>query len=47
MIWKKKRIGINIILIFFLIVVSIGIDRTITAMGNIHEEEPIYCFDTK
>ena len=47
MIWKKKRIGINLIIIFFYIIVSIGINRTIGVMGNIHEEEPIYCVDTK
>ncbi|OOM77578.1 peptidoglycan-N-acetylmuramic acid deacetylase PdaA precursor [Clostridium puniceum] len=47
MVWKKKRIGINLILIFFLIIVCIEINRTIGVMGNIHEEEPIYCVDTK
>ena len=47
MVWKKKRIGINLFLIFFLIAISIGINKAINVMGNIHEEEPIYCVDTK
>jgi polysaccharide deacetylase family sporulation protein PdaB len=44
--WKKKRIAIDIILIISLVFVSIGISKNIQAMGNIHEEEPIYCVDT-
>ena len=46
MVWKKKRISINLFLIFILIAVSIGIDKGISVMGNVHEEEPIYCVDT-
>ena len=46
MTWKKKRIGVDLILIIFLIVMSIGINRTTQAMGIIHEEEPIYSVDT-
>lgn len=46
MTWKKKRIGIDLILIIFLVFISIGFDKTTQAMGNIHEEEPIYCVDT-
>ena len=45
MTWKKKRIGVDLILILFLIVVSIGINRTTQAMVNNNEEEPIYCVD--
>jgi polysaccharide deacetylase family sporulation protein PdaB len=44
--WKKKRIGIDIFLIIFLVFISIGISKSTQAMGNIHEEEPIYCVDT-
>lgn len=47
MIWKKKRIGIDLILIIFLIIISIGINKTTQAMVNNHEENPIYCVDTK
>lgn len=47
MTWKKKRIGINLSLIFFYIIFSFVINRTIDVIGNIHEEEPIYCVDTK
>ena len=46
MTWKKKRIGVDLILIIFLIFISIGINRTTQAMGNNHEEAPIYCVDT-
>jgi polysaccharide deacetylase family sporulation protein PdaB len=45
-VWKKKRIGINLFLIFILIAVSIGINKGISVMGNVHEEDPIYCVDT-
>lgn len=34
-------------LIFFLMVISIGINKAINVMANVHEEEPIYCVDTK
>ncbi len=44
--WRKKRIGIDIFLIMFLIFISIGISKSTEALGNIHEEEPIYCVDT-
>jgi len=44
--WKNKRIGINLILIFSLIVISIGVNKTTQVIGNTHEEEPIYCVDT-
>lgn len=46
MTWKKKRIGIDIFLIIFLVFISIGISKAIQAMGNIQEEDPIYCVDT-
>ncbi|MCE5222318.1 MAG: polysaccharide deacetylase family protein [Clostridium sp.] len=46
MAWKKKRIWVDLILIFFLIFLSIGINRTTQVMGNIDEEEPIYRVDT-
>ena len=46
MTWKKKRIGVDLILIFFLIFISMGINKTTQVMGNTHEEEPIYCVDT-
>lgn len=46
MVWKKKRIGINISLILLLIIVSIGLNKTISVMGNVCEEAPIYCVDT-
>jgi Predicted xylanase/chitin deacetylase len=44
--WKKKRIGINLFLIFVLLAVSIGINKGISVMGNVQEQEPIYCVDT-
>ena len=47
MTWKKKRIGINLLLIFLLIIASIGISRTINVASKNNEEEPIYCVDTK
>lgn len=46
MVWKIKRIGINLFLIFVLLAVSIGINKGISVMGNVREEEPIYCVDT-
>ena len=46
MAWNKKKIGINLSLLFFLIVFSIGINKNINVIGTIHEEEPIYCVDT-
>ncbi|MDR3595569.1 polysaccharide deacetylase family protein [Clostridium sp.] len=46
MVWKKKRIGLNLILIILLILMSIGASKTIEVMSDIHEEEPIYCVDT-
>lgn len=46
MMWKKKRIGINLFLIFVLLAVSIGINKGISVMGNVQEQEPIYCVDT-
>lgn len=46
--WRKKRVGIDIILIFLLIFSSFGIDKSTQAFGdNVYEEEPIYCVDTK
>lgn len=47
MTWKKTRIGIDIILIIFLIFFSIGISKSTWAVGNIHEEDPIYSVDTQ
>src|SRR5471030_2224352 len=46
-VWKKKRIGIDLSLIIFLIFMSLGISKTTLAMVNNHEENPIYCVDTK
>lgn len=46
MMWKKKRIVINLFLIFVLLAVSFGINKGISVMGNAQEEEPIYCVDT-
>lgn len=46
MAWKKKRIGVDLILIFFLVFISMGINRTTQVMVNTNEEEPIYCVDT-
>lgn len=46
MAWKKKRIGIDIVLIISLIFISIGISKTTAAIGNIQEDEPIYSVDT-
>lgn len=45
MVWTKKRIGIDLVLIVLLIFISIGIDKTTEAMVNTHEEGPIYCVD--
>jgi len=45
-VWKKKRIGIDIILIVFLIFVSIGINKATHVMAKTQEELPIYCVDT-
>lgn len=44
--WKKKRIGIDLVLIIFLIFISIGLNKTTYAMVNANEVEPIYCVDT-
>lgn len=46
MVWKKKRIGIDLILVIFLILISLGINKATQVMGNSHEEEPIYSVDT-
>ena len=46
MIWKRTRIALDLILIIFLILISIETNKTTETMGNIHEEEPIYCVDT-
>ncbi len=46
MAWKKKRIGIDLILIIFLIFISLGISKTTQAISNNYEENPIYCVDT-
>jgi len=45
-VWKKKRIGIDLSLIIFLIFMSLGISKTTLAMVNNREENPIYCVDT-
>lgn len=45
MIWEKKRIGIDLVLIIFLIFISFGFGKATQTMANIQEEEPIYCVD--
>lgn len=46
MVWKKKKIGLSLILIVLLMLMSIGTSKTTQAVSNITEEEPIYCVDT-
>ncbi len=46
MVWKKTRIGLNLILIILLIIMSIGTGKAVQTMGDNKEEEPIYRVDT-
>lgn len=46
MIWKERRIGVNLILIIVLMLISISTSKSIYTMSNINEQEPIYCVDT-